>query len=1253
MNLRGRGGVMANIESIKQKILQLDAGSFQNLCDSYLYKFGYPNIVSLGGEAGTRKTTSGTPDTYFNTQDGKYIFVEYTTQKASLFTKIKDDIAKCLDISKTGIAHDKISEIIYCHTSSNITPSQDDEVKNLCEDVGIKLTVIGIDKLAEDLYLFHHTIARDFLGISISTNQIQSCDDFVRDYNSNKMAAPIDTKFLFRDKEIENINEAYQKVDIVILSGAAGTGKTRVALHYGKSHSDIHNEKFYCIHSNALPIYEDLKFFIDNPGNYFLFIDDANQLSGLQHIIRYATMKSKGYNVKILITVRDYALQKVTGDIREIALYENVDIGAFTDDEIKKLLEAELGITNPDYQERIIRIAEGNARIAILAGKVACSSNRLDSINDVSQLYEDYYGSSLEEHHLLTNNNMCITAGIVAFLEAIHLEHMDSFLPILQEKGLSRDGFIENIRRLHEQEIVDIYNDKAVRFSEQCLSNYLLKYVFFDKKLLSLSTMIKACFQNYRGRTISSINTMLNIFRNEDFLCFIEKEIKMLWDELSQEKSLYFFEFVRVFFRINPIEALLILQDKIEFEEDVVIENSDIDIEKGKNHQDVTNNVIKILGGFADMTDLPTALDLFFQYYLKRPDLYMQFYHAVNRYFGIKKDSMYYGFYTQITFFEKIREYSENWGQETIVILFLEVTKEFLKLYFSPAEEGRKNTITIYQIPLVMSEGVERYRKLIWQSLSDLCKTDKYKEEIRKVVDSYGGTIEEISFPVLQFDLPYIKSILESNYPVNELRNCLMANRLAQVFAHANLSLELSLKEYFEGEHFFLYHLLKGPDYKEEIDYKEHENLKGNLIEQYVSSCDLVMFKRLIDVCDDINGRMDWEVGEGLGIAFDAISLKKECYVDAIRYYIEKDTPSNLNPCHLINILFSLLSDSEVLDLIISSEYSQKNAWLYAYYHELPTELITDKHLQGLYDFLADVSDRDITSSSLRDVDFLEKYSVMDEDALIKGCEIILTKMNYSLFMVHIYFALLFNHFHNTPRAVIQKFSGNLKLLEEIYYVILSYDNHHDYDGQFLKEIYLANPSVLNQYIDYLVNKNSGSFSNHKKKHRCFFELDDFLEIYNKIFEHLIKNCQFPTVFVPYFLESILLPVQNEQNLLVKQDKWIRQCIQLFSNDRTKMYCLFSVIAKLEIDRKKEYVLLFFENNQLFEDFERIPLTPISWSWSGSAVPMYFAWIEFLEALLPSFIGLKRIKHKNYIETKIGYLKTQIESEQIEEILRG
>ncbi len=82
-------------------------------------------------------------------------------------------------------------------------------------------------------------------------------------------------------------------------------------------------------------------------------------------------------------------------------------------------------------------------------------------------------------------------------------------------------------------------------------------------------------------------------------------------------------------------------------------------------------------------------------------------------------------------------------------------------------------------------------------------------------------------------------------------------------------------------------------------------------------------------------------------------------------------------------------------------------------------------------------------------------------------------------------------------------------------------------------------------------------------------------------------------------------------------------------------------------------ILLFLKNNPLFEDFEKIPLTPTSCSWSGSAVPMYSAWIGFLESLLPNFIGLKWIKHKNYIETKIDDLQKQIEAEQIDEILRG
>jgi len=81
----------------------------------------------------------------------------------------------------------------------------------------------------------------------------------------------------------------------------------------------------------------------------------------------------------------------------------------------------------------------------------------------------------------------------------------------------------------------------------------------------------------------------------------------------------------------------------------------------------------------------------------------------------------------------------------------LQIAEEFLKLNFSPAEEGRKNAITIYQIPLTISKGVEKYREFIWESLTSLSKIEKYREKVRGILSSYGGIIDDISIPVLQF----------------------------------------------------------------------------------------------------------------------------------------------------------------------------------------------------------------------------------------------------------------------------------------------------------------------------------------------------------------------------------------------------------------------------------------------------------------------------------------------------------------------
>jgi len=360
-----------------------------------------------------------------------------------------------------------------------------------------------------------------------------------------------------------------------------------------------------------------------------------------------------------------------------------------------------------------------------------------------------------------------------------------------------------------------------------------------------------------------------------------------------------------------------------------------------------------------------------------------------------------------------------------------------------------------------------------------------------------------------------------------------------------------------------------------------------------------------------------------------------------------------LNPNSFLNTLFTLLPENEVYQLVNNFDCDQKNSWLYAYYHELPVNHINDMHLQRLYAFLADDSDKTIKSSSLRDVTFLEKYKAYDEEVFTKGCELILQKYRYSPFVASLYLSSLIRQGHESPKSVIDKFIGHFDLLNDIYFSELAYDRFIDYKGTLLKELFTANPSILDKYIEFLIARNCHVSNDSEERYLCFYYLDNFVEIYNVIFDKLIQAFPNPIYYVSNYLEVVLSPSKDNPILVKNQDKWIRQCIQLFCKDDTKMYCLFSVLSKMEISRKNTYYSLFIENNSSFEDFEKMPFIPGSFSHSGSAVPLYYEWIESLELLLPQFIGIKWIDHKSLVNEMISNLKERIEEEEIREIMRG
>jgi hypothetical protein len=1240
---------MAIINTIKQKILQLDAGTFQNLCDQILSKNGYPNIVSLGSQSGTQKNTPGTPDTYFILDNEMYIFVEYTTQQANLPAKIKEDILKCLDTENTGIECGKISEIIYCHTSSNVAPKTYNEINKICKEKGVIFTIWGIDKIAENLYSQNRVLAKDYLDIMIDTNQIFKLNEFIDRNDSSSFAAPLKNEFMYRAEELKNIDDNLEKFDVVILYGHAGTGKTRLAIEYAKKRSDEKCETLYCIRDNALPIYEDLKLYLDRPGNYLLLLDDANQISGLSHILYYLSQKANGINVKIIITVRDYALNQVRKKVLNFSKYGIVNIESFDKEKIEEIIKTNLEIKNKKYLDRISAISNGNARIAMIAGITAVRENSLASLIDVSKLYESYYGKVIDEFGLYQNRSLLITLGIISFIDTFHIDRLDFIEPVLSISQLSKDDFKENIYQLYSYELIDIYNNKAVKISEQCLSNYILKYVFYDKKLVSLSEMIKAYFPNNKEKTIASVNILTKNFYSKEMISFIEKEIDKIWKEFSTKDSTLFFEYVKVFYPINETATLLLLKKKIDKLDDGIFDES-------KNKKDIdtkiTDDIINILGGFYRCKSYAEAIQLFLMYYQKRPDLYQQFYSAIQQFFVINKYSEETNYRIEFELLKQIKAFSNGWTNHSITCLFLDVAKYILKFQFDWSEFINQKTYTFNYITLHSGEKIINCRKTVWNYILELPIESLYNKYIHDIINKYGKDSDKDSTPIIKEDSRYIFKIIEKYFNKDRLKDCILVNKFVTFLKKVNLKSYINNRTanvFLDSNELHIYQTLTWRPKHIYEHYNDKIIERKNKINELIKDSDFTQIKQIIDVCNNPYVEKQYKIKEGLEILFDLLFENHRYFIETVKYYIESNTPANINPSIIISYLYQLLKPKDLLTLINTGTYSQQNEWIYYFYYHFPEKNITKETLEDFYEFLLDDSDKLITSSAYRQVYFIKKFCSVDSNAFINCCKIIYNKRAYNSFIVDIYFNFIFHDKLFPVSEMMDSFAPNMELLENIYLLELTYEKYFDYHGEYFKILYLNNQNFLEKFLTTILNQKSHCIlDDYSEQLLRLYETDDYIKTYEHIASFIIKSINYYSYELQDFFD-ILVKYKSKEMV----DKLLCVLIEKHYNDTNYIGCLFEAIANLSNEERIRYIKVFLKNCPNFEAFKKLPILASSFSWSGSEVPIIEERKEFLKILLQELNGIKHLEHKQYIEETIKNLDEKIENVQTNEILRG
>lgn len=1243
---------MAKINQIQNALKELDGGAFQKLADSYLLRKGYPQINPIGSVAGSNKVKKGTPDTLIPTTDGRYVFGEYTTISSDkVFSKFSDDIAKCLNEDKTGIATAKIKEIVLCYTS-DLSAKEIDHLREQCEEFKVNLNLFGLGAISYDLLEKYPGIAKNYLGVEVDTGQIVTLNEFLAHYERNKLATTLQTKFLFREDEKKALLSLIQGNNIIIISGQAGVGKSRIAIECYRQFIDENKSyKAFCIFNQGIDLFEDIKSYFSDSGDFLIFVDDANRISGFQYIVHLLQTKRSDQNFKILVTVRDYALDKIKEICQPIGGGAEITISPFTDEEIKKLLQDEFEINNHLYLDRIVDIARGNPRVAVMAAQVAKESNTLESIRDVTELYDKYYSSIKTDLDALEDGNILKVAGIVAFFRNIDRTNDALMSNIKNVFAISADEFWEASKKLHDMEVLDMFENEVVKVSDQVLSTYLFYLVFFKEKLFDFSILINELFPQYKQRLIDAINPILNTFDFDAIKKTMESEVDKTWGVLQGGNEDDFLQLIDVFWFLKPTNTLVYIQDKINS-----LNGPDVDLENIKFESDSNRSLPEFLSTLSLFRYLgeeqsKLSVDLFLQYAEKQPnDTPRILYCLIDRY-GFQPDSYRYDYYVQHGVIDKLLEYSSSGSNEYFTRLFIALAENYLHTHFTSTKAGRANTITFTQFDLIDTESLCNLREKILTQLFDLFRDNEYQKHILNLLMTHTQSGLNVSVgSIVGNDSKLIIPFFISSLDPSDIYHCIVVQKYLRLLKRFGIQVEESLKTQFQSPEYSLYDLLTNKlervEFKLSHDaYSEYKNKKIDTLTASYSEEDYdKMLHQLYEIQQTLGGHSQWQINQGILSILEHLSKRDaDLSCKVLRRYLGQGDYLEINPWVVMSNMLLRCEASRVFDVINAPEYSTKDRWLFSYYQHLPSHEVKKEHLGAL----SELYNNSDNKYFINDIDYLLKYEAIAKGFVADIVRTIVKRASGISEYAHS-IALLFNPHTEIYKNIHSVFSGNFTLLEDAYMAVDRVDHHADYDGSFFTKLLDNDQTFIDRYFeDKFSRKDYLSRYDDSRDYSFIWMRDDFGNVMGRITSVIFEQERKGKCFNYYgsFFNKGVNP-QTDDVILDRQNKYLINEIETKFDKNEYMRFLFSAIAEFPPQRKLIFYKSFLDKNRNFDDFKNLPYEPTISSWSGSAVPMLQEKVEFYERITRLCNSVELLKHRQYVEQIIQEIRSQIQHEK-------
>ncbi len=1242
---------MSKINLIQSELKAIDQAKFQRLCDLYLYKRGYERINPIGLVIGADKVRKGTPDSLVTLPNGKYVFAESTTQQSGVCGKFLEDLGKCFDEKKTGIPIEKIEEIVLCHNTI-LSPLEENSLAETCQKQGCNLNIFGIGPISYDLYQKFPDLARDFLGVEIDTRQIVEPAEFVTTYNKSALATPLDTSFCFRENEMKQILDTLETHDLVIVSGKAGSGKSRFTLecldHFAKANTEF---KAWCIFNRSRDLFEDIRVYFTPPGNYLIFVDDANRVSGFGYILQLLHDQNQERRVKIVVTVRDYALDKVREKVLPYGGGTEVALEGFTDDQIKQLVSDEYNILNPDYLHRISDIAKGNPRLAIMAARIAAHENTLQSINDVSALYDEYFSTIRRELEDLKDSSLLKIAGVVTFFRAVDRSNDELMTAIKNAFGITPEDFWSGAQRLHELEIADMYENEVVRISDQVLATYFFYLAFFKDRVLSFATLLESFFPKFRHRIVDALNPLLNAFDGKVLSDEMQQHVADVWERLvksGREEDLLLL--MHLFWFLKETDTLLYLHERIAELSPEPVPESELDFKSNANVD--SPSILSLLSALRHVSkdSLRMVLELLLDYLAKRPKDLPYVLHLLTEDFGYRHTSHHNRFEIEKTVIDVLWKRAQENDNDLFKLVYLTIAEYYLQTHFSHHEVKERHAISIVQFDLVATPDLFELRKTLWQGMFALYRLSHLQARVLEILRSYclsGYLISKEG--IIKSDSEQVLTFIDSELEAERYDHCHVAQSYLQFLGRYKTSFDEALKTRFRNETYAISELLfDDRSDRAEIGWQEYEELKKQQIRAHFANYALDDYKRFFAECDVIkahlrHGRDDYVFqGRVVIVLFALADTDPSLFAQVLGKYLAGGDQFTLHPNALVFKLIESCGAELAHEILARYEYQSKSRWLFAFFEVLPPTDVKLDYLRQLYDLYQTTE----LGSFPHSLDFLTKYLPFDENVFVRVTEVLTKKAQQDLRYGYC-LTNLFNGVTDACKGLREFFAKGTDVLKKAYFAAQEVRDHSDFDGTAFNAILDLDPNFAPEYVEWLYcGDGLPSRYDDTREYEFLWKRDDYEELMTNLVERIYKIEQERSLLWHSYLEVFFqrngdhtVDTQVEEH----QNYFLSELIKKHSTDSDFVSFVFGVISNFSNDRRKVFVELFLKHNRRFEDFKKLQLEPSSWSSWGSEVPMLQERVGFYESLLPLLNTVDLLKHRQYLEQGVQHIRESIE----------